>query len=95
MITAQQARDIAFQTHIDHVEYLAALEWLEQHVEPKIRKCAEAKNRYLFIDVNDEDIRPVTVEYALNRHGFTVTSAGGTLCEDGIHRVHCLRISWE
>lgn len=91
MITAQQARDMAVHTTIDHTEYLAALEWLEKHVEPKIREHAEVNDRYVFIDVHDR--LSCVITHVLHRHGFAVTSAGSMACEDG--NWSCLRVSWE
>ena len=95
MITAQQARDISFKLQIKDTEYIAAVKWLEEHVEQRILKDAENKKDSLFIEVNEREIKPNTVIYALHSHGFTVTCAGGTLCEDNIHRIRYFRISWE
>ena len=95
MITAQQALDIVFKRQVEDAEYEAAVKWIEERVEPYIRKAAENERYTLFINVHDEEISPIAVRHALDRHGFAVTCPAVGLCDDRVHRVHQLRISWK
>lgn len=89
MITAQQARDVAFKLRIDDDEYAAAVKWIEECVEKYICEAAEKKQSYIFITVDERNNNPIAVRCALNKHGFAVTSAGGD------NRLRHYRVSWE